>query len=50
MTFDADSPSLMLAVVGTGVMGRGIAQIAALVELRVPPDLSIGVGHQALQP
>jgi 3-hydroxybutyryl-CoA dehydrogenase len=29
MTFDAISPELVIAVVGTGAMGRGIAQVAA---------------------
>jgi len=29
MSFDPDSPDLCIAVVGTGAMGRGIAQIAA---------------------
>ena len=29
MTFDPDAKDLCIAVVGTGAMGRGIAQIAA---------------------
>jgi 3-hydroxybutyryl-CoA dehydrogenase len=29
MSFDANSPRLALGVVGTGAMGRGIAQVAA---------------------
>jgi len=35
MPLDATRPDLTLAVVGTGVMGRGIAQIAAQAGLRV---------------
>ena len=35
MPLDATRPDLALAVVGTGVMGRGIAQIAAQAGLRV---------------
>lgn len=35
MSFDAQSPDLVLAVVGTGAMGRGIAQIAAQAGVRV---------------
>jgi 3-hydroxybutyryl-CoA dehydrogenase len=35
MPLDASRPDLTLAVVGTGVMGRGIAQIAAQAGLRV---------------
>jgi 3-hydroxybutyryl-CoA dehydrogenase len=35
MSLDASRPDLTLAVVGTGVMGRGIAQIAAQAGIRV---------------
>ncbi|MCC5858995.1 MAG: 3-hydroxyacyl-CoA dehydrogenase [Ectothiorhodospiraceae bacterium] len=35
MTLDANRPDLVLGVVGTGAMGRGIAQIAALGGVRV---------------
>src|SRR5688572_9965363 len=29
MTFDANRPDLLVGVIGTGAMGRGIAQVAA---------------------
>jgi 3-hydroxybutyryl-CoA dehydrogenase len=35
MTFDANRPDLTLGIVGTGIMGRGIAQIAALAGCQV---------------
>ena len=35
MPLDVSRPDLSLAVVGTGVMGRGIAQIAAQAGIRV---------------
>jgi 3-hydroxybutyryl-CoA dehydrogenase len=35
MAFDPDAPDLCIAVVGTGAMGRGIAQIAAQAGVRV---------------
>lgn len=35
MSLDASQPDLSLAVIGTGVMGRGIAQIAAQAGIRV---------------
>ncbi len=35
MSFQADAPELTLGLVGTGAMGRGIAQIAALAGVRV---------------
>ena len=35
MSVDIQSPSLCLGIVGTGAMGRGIAQIAAQAGIRV---------------
>ncbi|HEY6721125.1 MAG TPA: 3-hydroxyacyl-CoA dehydrogenase NAD-binding domain-containing protein, partial [Burkholderiales bacterium] len=35
MPLDVSRPDLSLAVIGTGVMGRGIAQIAAQAGIRV---------------
>ena len=35
MPVDVSRPDLTLAVIGTGVMGRGIAQIAAQAGIRV---------------
>ena len=35
MSLDASRPDLTLAVVGTGVMGRGVAQVAAQAGIRV---------------
>ncbi|MCX7172113.1 MAG: 3-hydroxyacyl-CoA dehydrogenase [Proteobacteria bacterium] len=35
MTFEIQSPALSIAIVGTGAMGRGIAQIAAQAGIRV---------------
>lgn len=48
MTFDAASSELTLAIVGTGAMGRGIAQIAALAGVRVYLfDAAPGAAEQA---
>jgi 3-hydroxybutyryl-CoA dehydrogenase len=49
MLLNAASPALTLAVVGTGAMGRGIAQIAALAGLKVwLHDSAPGAADQAL--
>ncbi len=46
---DVSSPGLTLAVVGAGVMGRGIARVAAQAEMRVLlHDASEGVAAQAV--
>ena len=48
MTFDPDSKDLCIAVVGTGAMGRGIAQIAAQAGIAVLlHDTAAGAAHKA---
>ncbi len=48
MTFDPESKDLCIAVVGTGAMGRGIAQIAAQAGIAVLlHDTAAGAAHKA---
>lgn len=48
MSFDAHAKNLTLGIVGTGVMGRGIAQIAAQADIRVKLfDVKPGAADEA---